>query len=179
MNRTRNAAISHHWVLSAPVIPGVRRLSLIMDSEGLNNSTRPLSQRLPVLLIILGSVALILFVPYKSTVVPEWKIRVIDENGQPVVSARVAQSWHHYSYDIYGGGDQYADENGYVAFPERTFRANLLYRILRSSLAVLLTLAHGSTGIEATVQAITPERVSEIIEYEPGKPLAREIILQR
>ncbi len=66
-----------------------------------------------------------------------------------------------------------------VVFPERRFTAPLLYRVSRSGLAHVLTLAHGSTGIRASVWAISSERASEFIDYQSGEPPAKEIILRR
>ena len=132
--------------------------------------------------LIIASVAAIFlfcFFPFKTTVVPEWKIRVVDESGEPFTDARVFQSWYHYSYDVSDGEERYVDQNGYVTFPERTFRAPLLYRVLRSALAQLLTLAHGSTGIHAYVWAVTPERTSAFFYYKPGEPLPKTIVLRR
>lgn len=143
------------------------------------DSDKTSDRRSTRLLLILGVAALVLFFPYKTTVVPEWKIKVVDERGRPFADVRVAQQWDHYSYRIGAIEEQYSDENGYVVFPERTVRVGLLYRFLRSCLAILLTLAHGSTGAQATVWATTPESVSEFIKYEPGKPLVKEIILRR
>ena len=93
--------------------------------------------------------------------------------------ARVAQSWYHYSYGVSDSEDRYADQNGFVTFPERAFRAPVLYRILRSALAQLLTLAHGSTSIQAYVWATTAERSGKFFDYKPGEPLPKEIVLRR
>jgi hypothetical protein len=80
-------------------------------------------------------VVLILLVPYKTTIFPEWKIRAIDENGAPVARAGFRQSWHNYSYDISGMQFIEGDDNGYAVLPERAFYAPLIYRIPRSALA--------------------------------------------
>jgi hypothetical protein len=132
-----------------------------------------------VIIASVAAIALCFVFPFKTTVVPEWRIKVVDETGQPFAGARVSQSWYHYSYGVSDGEDRYADQNGYVTFPERTFRAPLLYRILRSALAHLLTLAHGSTGVQSYVWAVTPKRSSEFFDYKPGEPLPKEIVLGR
>ena|ERR1044072_301536 len=150
-----------------------------MEAKELNNDAKSLTRRLPPLGLILAGIALVLLFPYQTTVVPEWRIRVVDETGKPFAGARVRQEWRHYSYNVGDGDDRNADENGYVVFPERTFTAPLLYRVLRSGVAYLLTLAHGSIGIRASVWAVSPERASEFIDYKPGEPLAREIVLRR
>ena len=141
---------------------------------------KPLNRfRRRVILASLVTIALCFVFPFKTTVVPEWGIRVVYETGRPFAGARAAQSWYHYSYGVSDGEDRYADQNGYVTFPESTIRAPVLYRILRSALAQLLTLAHGSTGIRAYVWATTPERSSKFFDYKPGEPLPKEIVLRR
>lgn len=117
--------------------------------------------------------------PFETTVVPEWKIRVMDETGSPFAGARVVQQWDHYSLGKGGGEEKWADDAGYVVFPKRTVRSNLLYRVLRTSWAVLMKLAHGNTGIRATVWATTPRVSSDSVEYEEGKPLPGVIVLPR
>lgn len=132
-------------------------------------------------LVWLAAVLLVVVVvyPFETTVVPEWKIRVVDETGSPFVGARVVQQWDHFSLGTGGGEERWADDNGYVVFPERTVRTGLLHRALRISWAAVMTLAHGSTGIRATVWATTPKSSSEFLEYKQGKPLPKEIVLQR
>jgi hypothetical protein len=107
---------------------------------------------------------------------------VIDGAGKPFTGAKVRQSWKHYSYDIGDIDERNADENGYVVFPERTFWAPLLYRVLRTGLPVLMSLAHGSIGVNVNVWAYPPypqEDGSRFVEYKPGEPLAKEIVLRR
>ena len=137
------------------------------------------STRRFLIFALVAAIALCFLFPFKTTVVPEWRIRVVDETGQPFAGVRVSQSWYHYSYGVSDGEDRYADQNGYVTFPERAFSAPMLYRVLRSALAQLLTLAHGSTGIRSYVWAVTPERSSEFFDYKPGEPLPKEIVLRR
>jgi hypothetical protein len=125
-------------------------------------------------LLILGAAY-----PFETTVVPEWKIRIVDEAGSSFAGARVVQQWDHYSLGIGGGEETWANEDGYVVFPKRTVRSSLLYRMLRISWAVLMKLAHGSTGIRATVWGTTPRVASDSVEYEAGKPLPQVIVLRR
>jgi hypothetical protein len=124
----------------------------------------------------------ILLIPFPTTIVPEWKLRVVDEAGMPFAGARVRQSWHHYSYGVGDIDERDADADGYVAFPERKIWYPILYRILRTGLAALLSLAHGSIGIRADVWAYPPypqEDGSRFVEYKPGEPQAQKIVLRR
>jgi hypothetical protein len=36
---------------------------------------------------------LVLFFPYSIKGVPEWRLKIVDQNGQPAVGAQVAQEW--------------------------------------------------------------------------------------
>lgn len=149
----------------------------MMEMNEIDNPTK--RRRFPLFLLILVGAALILFFPFTTTVVPEWQIRVVDEAGQPLENARVIQMWHHYSLGIDDGEEKWTNSNGYVVFRERTVKASLIYRVLRTGLAILMQLAHGSTGISADVWANTEKSSSEIYVYEPGKPLVKELVLRR
>jgi hypothetical protein len=129
--------------------------------------------------VILVLVAAAAVYPFETTVVPEWRIKVIDETGTPFARARVVQQWDDYSLGNGGGEEKLANENGEVVFPKRIARGSLLYRTLRASWAVLMKLTHGSTGIRATVWATTPKVSSDSVEYQQGKPLPEVIVLRR
>jgi len=129
--------------------------------------------------VILVLVAAAAVYPFETTVVPEWRIKVIDETGTPFAGARVVQQWDNYSLGNGGGEEKLANENGEVVFPKRIARGSLLYRTLRASWAVLMKLTHGSTGIRATVWATTPKVSSDSVEYQQGKPLPEVIVLRR
>ncbi|MDQ3322164.1 MAG: hypothetical protein M3525_07010 [Acidobacteriota bacterium] len=103
-----------------------------------SNHTKPLLGRLSLRLSIIVAIAVILLSPYKTTIVPEWKIRAVDKQGEPIPRARFRQSWDNYSYDISGMDFSEGDDNGYVVLPERAFYAPLIYRIPRSAIAYLL-----------------------------------------
>src|SRR5829696_1182492 len=95
---------------------------------------------------ILVFVAVAAVYPFETTAVPEWRIRVVDETGSPFAGARVVQQWDHYSLGKGGGEEKWADEDGQVVFPKRVVRSSLGYRTVCTSWAVLMKLAHGSTG---------------------------------
>ena len=124
--------------------------------------------------------ALILLVPFPTTVVPEWRLRVIDQNGQPFVGEEVREYWQHYSLESDGHREERrTDENGYVVFPERRIWSPLLWRIVSTSLAAVLTLAHGSMGVSAWVMVVGYSTNGGTRDYKPGVPLPGEIVLQR
>ena len=51
-----------------------------------------------VLLLICG---IGLFIPFPTTVVPEWKVRVVNEVGEPIKSLGVRQHWQNYSVELW------------------------------------------------------------------------------
>lgn len=116
--------------------------------------------------------------PYESTIVPAWKLRVVDETGTPYVGKQVNQTWKHYSLDKDPGTNiesRYTDSNGYVAFPERTIKASLLSRVVRSVYSAAMTLAHGGYGVHAYVSALGPQGY-ESVNYSPNQ-LPTQMIL--
>jgi hypothetical protein len=63
----------------------------------------------------LGAMALLLLYPIKTTVVPDWKIRIVDEAGNPMRSFRVREIWQHYTIETYSHEeDLITDGDGYV-----------------------------------------------------------------
>src|SRR5882672_1607716 len=119
---------------------------------------------------VIGAAVLIAaLLPYKTTVVPAWRLRVVDENGHPYAGKQVRQTWKHYSLELDAGDnleDRWTDENGYVAFPERTIRASFLGRVILTTFNTGMTLAHGSIGIHADVAATGPQGYKRL-EYDP------------
>jgi hypothetical protein len=142
-----------------------------------DNQTKPLLSRLSNRFLIIVAIAVILFIPYKTTIVPEWKIRAVDSQGKPIPHARFRLGWDNYSYDISGMEFFEGDENGYVLLPERGFYAPLVYRIPRSALAYLMILAHGGVGNSASLNALSDKCSSEHLDYEQIKSLPDIIVI--
>jgi hypothetical protein len=81
---------------------------------------------------ILGAVLvvlLLLFYPFQTTIVPEWSLKVVDEEGAPVREVNVTEHWQHFLLESASHEEMRpVQENGAVSFPERTIRASLLRR---------------------------------------------------
>src|SRR6266536_3095031 len=92
--------------------------------------------------------------PIESTVVPKWRLQVVDVSGTPCANMRVTQSWGHYSLYL-DGNDQtdnrVTDTQGNVEFPERTVRAGLARRLVVPVIAHILVIAHGSVDPSGAV----------------------------
>lgn len=132
-----------------------------------------------IIVVVMTLSAIGSIIPFQSTVVPAWKIRVIDETGRPYAGMSVSQAWKHYSLELEGGENmetRQTDEAGYVEFPQRTLKLSLLSRALRSVYTHVLTLSHGSAGISADVAATGPQGYKSI-KYVAGKPPPDQLVL--
>lgn len=132
------------------------------------------------LLVSLGIIILLVLVlPYETTVVPAWTLRVIDENGRPYAHKEVRETWKHYTLEASAADnmdDKYTDEQGYVSFPERRIRSSLIKRAVMTVFNTIMTVAHGSIGISASVAATGPQGYKRI-EYDRKLPLPKELVL--
>jgi hypothetical protein len=83
----------------------------------------------------LGSASLVLLLillyPFKTTTVPEWNLRVLDDGGAAVRGIKVTEHWQHYLLEASGHEDpRTTNEEGRVGFPARSIRASVLGRLL-------------------------------------------------
>ncbi len=136
--------------------------------------------RLRTLLIGAICAAAILLYPFKSTVCPAWRIQIVDAEGNSVRDVFVRQHWQDYSVESNGHEqDTHSDENGYVDFPERTIRANILSRFMGATLNVLLQGIHASFGASAHIAAygdmVKGRRLEGYADYKQGQPLPAQI----
>src|SRR6185503_6950557 len=125
-------------------------------------------------LILFACVAVALLYPISSTVVPRWKLKVVDNEGNPWVGQFVRQTWKDYTLEPDAGEnleDKWTDAEGYVDFPERTITASVLQRVLFPAWAALMTSAHGSTGVSADVLVWGPDNSPREAKYIRGQPL--------
>jgi|SRR5690242_2314742 len=92
------------------------------------NPRRKLWIRLSAVIL---SACLVPFVPYRSTLSPEWVIEVVDANGRPIAGLPVRQEWSYFGIDIapYVKNSQ-TDSRGLVVFPRRVIWASLSARLL-------------------------------------------------
>ena len=127
-------------------------------------------------LAVLGVIALY---PWKTTVVPEWRVRIIDQGGSPLSNTAVRESWQHYSIESrHHEEDLLTDREGYVTFPKRTIRAPLAVRIIRPMINALNP--HHSSGPVASIIVLAPD----YIEWSnnatlPDQPLPKQIIVKK
>jgi hypothetical protein len=135
------------------------------------------------ILALLGAIAVLLLYPFETTVVPEWKARIVDESGNPMRMTGVREVWKHYTIESNSHEEEsITDIDGYVTFPRRTVRGSLLVRIgkpilnlfnVRASFGprAYLVILHGPSVPDSFV-AINDT-------YIAGQPLPTQIILKR
>lgn len=129
---------------------------------------------------IIFLVIVLMIFPFPTTIVPAWKLQVVEENGNICPNKRVTQNWAHYSIYIGGGNfqieDRLTDEEGYVEFPERTVWAPLIWRIIGAIIANALVIAHGSAGAQSSVWSSGLKDVAWI-SYKPYERLPDKIVV--
>jgi hypothetical protein len=132
-----------------------------------------------LLLLLFGVVAVIAFYPLETTVVPEWRVRIVDEAGAPLGNTGIREVWKHYSIESESHEqDLLTDNDGYVAFPRRTVRAGLAVRLIKSSINALNP--HGSSGPGAYLITLAPGYDTWSNDfYIPGRPLPSEMIVTK
>lgn len=127
-----------------------------------------------LVLVLLGGLY-----PYESTVVPAWKLRIVDEQERPYADVAATQAWKDYTLETEAGQNldtRLTNKDGYVEFPERRIRASIVRRVFLTIFSAALTLAHGGFGIHAYVHASGPQGY-RAVDYVPGKPPAGQLVL--
>jgi hypothetical protein len=130
--------------------------------------------------LALALVATLLFYPFETVVVAEWRIQILDESGHPIKDVPLKEAW---SDDSVKAGDDIedltTDERGYVVFPRRTVKANILARIVRR---VFITFVPHQGEGHPTAYIIVLGHFKPVTDepyYVPGRPLANQIIVRR
>jgi hypothetical protein len=136
------------------------------------------SKKLP-LIVLLGVIGLIALYPWKSMVVPQWTVRIVDQSGTPLRHTGVREIWQHYDVESKGHEqDLLTDGEGYVTFPERWVRGPLAVRIGRRIISSLVP--HRGAGPDAFVVVLAPEYDTLSNNSAlPGQPVPTQIIVRK
>jgi len=132
------------------------------------------------ILIILAIGIVVSLIPYKTTIVPEWKLRVVDEQGVPYRNHNVGFHCENYSLRISCSADDSpgkTDDGGYVIFPESTITMSLARRLVLTISSYLLLLAHGSVGTVVSVDSNGPLGYKRL-EYDLTISPPREFVIE-
>src|ERR1700759_1317412 len=90
----------------------------------------------------------LLFYPFNVTVAPKWKVRVVDQNGNPVQGAYVQEFARNWTLDFKHNEAVCSDKDGIAQFPKRSVRASYMRRILDTASKIG---PHSSLGHEVTI----------------------------
>ena len=116
----------------------------------------------------------LLLYPFQTTIVPEWSLKVVDEEGAVVRDINVTEHWQHFLLESSSHEDaRRIGENGAVSFPARTIRASLVRRGLatigrinrdgwkarRSPAASIVVW--GNPGYATTVETYVPSKLPQ------------------
>ena len=146
---------------------------------------RPLKLTRKFLWIVIPlGIAAVLLYPYEATIVPTWRVRVLDEERNPLGRVRVTEYWSDASVERDDHqAESITDDRGYVTFPTRTIRASLIRRgivplINRLNVHGVDVGPHAYLIISRVVSS-DMNFMTDNSNYFPGKPLPEEIVLRR
>jgi hypothetical protein len=132
-----------------------------------------------VFFVITAAVVGLSLIPYDTVFVPEWHLRIVDGSGNPVVGVRVVQFCTNYTLGIHpcelvDDDEMTTDNDGFVVFPARKIRANLLYRVTRPIFGLVLLVANDEYGTNGYIRVGGPCG-NKLIDYKPEGPLPSTI----
>lgn len=79
--------------------------------------------------VFLLFILFLLFYPFQTTIVPEWSLKVVDEEGAFVRDVNVTEHWQHFLLESSSHEEaRRVGEDGAVSFPARKIRASLVRR---------------------------------------------------
>lgn len=125
-------------------------------------------------LVIVGLI--VLLVPWKSQITPAWKIRVIDQNGNPIPELAVSQNWIDPNFRGWWLEEDFrTDENGSVSFPERGAWGNVLLAI---GSPIWNRVLFGKKSYDAMAFGWGSDSRGEVC-YRSGQLLPEELVIHR
>jgi hypothetical protein len=77
------------------------------------------------------ALSLVIFLyPFKTTTLPQWSLRIVDDAGAPVREINVTEHWQHYLLESAGHEEaQTTNRDGRVSFALRSIRASVAGRL--------------------------------------------------
>jgi hypothetical protein len=123
--------------------------------------------------------AIFLLTPYRTTSIPEWQIRLVNEDGSSARNLGVVQEWSHYSALGMRSEVRETDDSGQVIFPARDLYCPLAGRILLRTIDLLNNIAmpHGAT-VGPHSRVIPKEDSFYWLEYREGGNLETILIVK-
>jgi hypothetical protein len=133
-----------------------------------------------VLVASLALVAALLFSPWETVVVQEWKIQILDESGHPIKNVPLREMWSDPAVESFDHTvDLTTDADGFVVFPRRMVKANTLWRIARKAFIAIVT-HQGEDHPTASIIVLGHFKpVTDEPYFVPGRSLATQIVVRR
>src|SRR5258707_13760333 len=133
-----------------------------------------------VLVALLALVAALLFYPWETVVVQEWKLQILDESGHPIKDVPLREMSSDPSVESPNHTeDLTTDADGFVVFPRRMVKANTLWRIARKAF-ISIVPHQGEDHPTASITVLGHfKSVTDEPYYVPGRPLAKQIVVRR
>ena len=121
-----------------------------------------------ILIFLTFLLLIISLIPYSTESIPEWTVKIVDYNGQPVSNIEVTQNWSSTSSESKSSETKISDNNGFVTFPPRKFFAPFLSRIFINFIEHInsIVMFHGSQiGGHSTIDST---KSTYILIYDEG-----------
>lgn len=131
-------------------------------------------------LMLFGATFVSLLIPYPTTSIPEWHVKLVYDDGSNATDLIVRQEWGHNSTFGTQSETKTSDMNGNVVFPERRFYAPLLFRVILwiLDLTSYYVMPHGS-GIGSHARVVSNQEFVDQIYFREGEELQRTLIIRR
>lgn len=97
-------------------------------------------------------VGVLIFIPFPTIRTAEWRLSVVDENGNLLRGVSVEFRWTDYDYFQEGFETLRSNDDGEILIASRTLWGNLVSRVAFPALAKMSILVHGSDGLSIFVR---------------------------
>jgi len=133
------------------------------------------SKRTLIATLIVSGV-LVFLLPWKSQIVPAWKVRVVDQDGNPIAHLAVSQNWVDPNFQVlWLEEDLRTDENGFVGFPERSTWQNVFLKV---GSPIWNRVLPGKQNYDAMVFGWGSYSHGEVY-YQSGQVLPEKLVMYR
>lgn len=143
---------------------------------------RRLQYRSRIALAAALTLSLVIFLyPFKTTTVPEWSLRVVDDAGAPVREINVTEHWQHYLLESDGHEEaQTTNRDGRVSFALRSIRASVAGRLFARISKIAQPGGRGRTDpYGAVVVWGSKDHATTVAVYQEQETPQPEIRVQR
>ena len=135
-------------------------------------------------IIIPALLAIMAFIPvFTVNVAPEWSLRLIGEDGQPVPNARVDQSWKDYSLEFWTVEQHVdhsvtSDADGFVTFPVRNIQVSP-FEIIAAKIRDVVVSINPHSGYGPHSHALCRGKLICSASYRPGEDLPKVVVVKK